>query len=77
LTPIHKSAGWFAYPASATEVWVYQGKDALWLAEYLPDKKRTSGSSMDAAGAKDLLKRAPKGFLDRLPAEFKKQAGGQ
>lgn len=74
-----KAGGWFIFPASANEVWLYQGGELLQLDEFKAAKgpggsDQHSTTTVDAAAtAADLLKRAPKAVVDRLPASFKQK----
>jgi hypothetical protein len=76
---IDKAEGWFVFSASANEVWLYKGGDQLQLSEFKAGggpmgSDYHSTTSVGAAGAADLLKRAPKAVVNRLADEFKKQA---
>ena len=65
--PIAKDRPWFIYPASASEIWIYDGDKDVLLMEF--SDKHTAVS--DIASVPDLLQRAPPQFSNRLPADLK------
>ncbi|MEP7015638.1 MAG: hypothetical protein ABI925_09370 [Verrucomicrobiota bacterium] len=64
---IARDRDWFIYPASAGEVWIYDGDKNVLLMEF--GRKHTTIS--DIATVPDLLQRAPSPFLNRLPSSLK------
>jgi hypothetical protein len=67
--PIEDGKSWFVYPSSADQVWIFDGRNALFV--YEPDEAPGNYVFIKADATHKILKRAPKEVLDRLPMSFK------
>jgi hypothetical protein len=75
---IKKGAKWFIFPVSKNEVWIYEGGDDLTLYKAIdPEGRRAlnNGVFLMADQEHNIVKKAPKEVLDRLPKAMKEKYG--
>jgi hypothetical protein len=66
---IRKGPPWCIFVEDANNLWVFDGERDVMLVEYSGIHTTVSG----LASVPDLLRRAPRQFLDRLPAELRRE----